>query len=66
MDPTKSMIVIHPGMTGHTLNWSSRNYGRLIQELNQKVLTNLILSFLSLLAMKNFSKDSEVTLRLTP
>ncbi len=27
-------IVIHPGMTGHTLNWPSRNYGRLIRRLN--------------------------------
>lgn len=30
------MIFIHPGMTGHTLNWSSRNYGRLILKLEQK------------------------------
>ncbi|OUR97751.1 hypothetical protein A9Q84_06005 [Halobacteriovorax marinus] len=26
-------IFIHPGMTGHTLNWSSRNYGRLIDKM---------------------------------
>lgn len=32
----KKMIFIHPGMTGHTLNWSSRNYGRLILKLEQK------------------------------
>lgn len=29
-------IFIHPGMSGHTLNWSSRNYGRLILKLEQK------------------------------
>lgn len=34
--PGKKMIFIHPGMTGHTLNWSSRNYGRLILKLEQK------------------------------
>jgi heptosyltransferase-3 len=32
----KKLIFIHPGMTGHTLNWSSRNYGRLIVKLNQR------------------------------
>lgn len=32
----KKMVFIHPGMTGHTLNWSSRNYGRLIIKLEQK------------------------------
>jgi heptosyltransferase-3 len=32
----RKMIFIHPGMTGHTLNWSSRNYGRLIIKLEQK------------------------------
>lgn len=30
------LFVIHPGMTGHTLNWSSRNYGRLIARLGQR------------------------------
>jgi len=34
--PGRKMIFIHPGMTGHTLNWSSRNYGRLILKLEQK------------------------------
>lgn len=33
--PQKDFIVIHPGMTGHTLNWSSRNYGRLIERLKK-------------------------------
>jgi len=28
LDPKKKNIFIHPGMTGHTLNWSSRNYAR--------------------------------------
>jgi heptosyltransferase-3 len=36
MDPSKPMIVIHPGMTGHTLNWSSRNYGRLIGRIESE------------------------------
>ncbi len=36
INPGKKMIFIHPGMTGHTLNWSSRNYGRLILKLEQK------------------------------
>lgn len=30
----EKMIVIHPGMTGHTLNWPSRNYGKIIRRLN--------------------------------
>ncbi len=29
------MIFIHPGMTGHTLNWSSKNYARLILKLEK-------------------------------
>jgi len=33
MPSEKEYIVIHPGMTGHTLNWSSRNYGRLIVKI---------------------------------
>ena len=33
----KKLIFIHPGMSGHTLNWSSRNYGRLIDRLFQKL-----------------------------
>jgi ADP-heptose:LPS heptosyltransferase len=36
LDPSKKLIFIHPGMTGHTLNWSSRNYGRFIIKMNQK------------------------------
>lgn len=32
----RKMIFIHPGMTGHTLNWAPRNYGRLITKLEQK------------------------------
>jgi heptosyltransferase-3 len=31
-----ALIFIHPGMSGHTLNWSSRNYGRLIERLITK------------------------------
>lgn len=30
----KKMVFIHPGMSGHTLNWPSRNYGRLIERLS--------------------------------
>ncbi len=33
--PDKKFILIHPGMTGHTLNWNSKNYGRLILRLNE-------------------------------
>jgi len=32
----KKYIVIHPGMTGHTLNWSSRNYARFIIKMMQR------------------------------
>lgn len=30
------LLFIHPGMTGHTLNWSSRNYGRFILQFEKK------------------------------
>ncbi len=33
----KNIIFIHPGMMGHTLNWPSRNYGRLITYLNKEM-----------------------------
>lgn len=36
MAPDRRMIFIHPGMTGHTLNWHSRNYARLILKFEQK------------------------------
>lgn len=36
LDPSKKFIFIHPGMTGHTLNWSSRNYGRFIVRMEEK------------------------------
>lgn len=29
----KSIVMIHPGMVGHTLNWSSRNYARLVSRI---------------------------------
>ena len=35
-DAKKPFVVIHPGMTGHTLNWSSRNYGRLIRRFEKE------------------------------
>lgn len=31
----RDLIVIHPGMTGHTLNWQSRNYGRFILKMEK-------------------------------
>lgn len=36
IEPDRRMIFIHPGMTGHTLNWQSRNYARLILKFEQK------------------------------
>ena len=32
----KKKIIIHPGMTGHTLNWPVRNYARLIKKILTK------------------------------
>ena len=32
----KIICVIHPGMTGHSLNWSARNYARLAQTIINK------------------------------
>lgn len=29
----KELVFVHPGMTGHTLNWPSRNYARFISRL---------------------------------
>jgi len=34
-ETSAEMVFIHPGMTGHTLNWSSRNYGRLIARMER-------------------------------
>lgn len=36
IEPERKMIFIHPGMTGHTLNWHSRNYARLVLKFEQK------------------------------
>lgn len=36
METGHKMIFIHTGMSGHTLNWSSRNYGRFILKFEQK------------------------------
>jgi heptosyltransferase-3 len=33
----KEVLVIHPGMTGHTLNWASRNYARLISRIEKEM-----------------------------
>lgn len=35
-DPKREWIFIHPGMSGHTLNWASRNYARLILRLMKR------------------------------
>jgi len=32
----EKLVVIHPGMMGHTLNWSSRNYARLISRIEKE------------------------------
>lgn len=32
----KPLLFIHPGMTGHTLNWASRNYARLIERIEKR------------------------------
>ena len=34
LDHQKEYVVIHPGMSGHTLNWSSRNYARLLNRID--------------------------------
>ncbi|MBT6326353.1 MAG: glycosyltransferase family 9 protein [Bdellovibrionales bacterium] len=46
-DVDKDYIVIHPGMVGHTLNWPSRNYGRLISRIRSKFNNkyNIIISY---------------------
>lgn len=36
IEPDRKMIFVHPGMTGHTLNWSSRNFARLILKFEQR------------------------------
>ncbi len=33
--PFENYFVIHPGMTGHTLNWPVRNYVRLMLQINR-------------------------------
>ncbi len=47
LDPNREYIVIHPGMTGHTLNWPSGNYAELIKRLSLKYNDkyNYIVSF---------------------
>lgn len=34
LDASRPFIMIHPGMTGHTLNWPSTNYARLVKRLS--------------------------------
>ena len=47
LDSHRDYIVIHPGMTGHTLNWPSENYAELIKRLSLKFKDkyNYIISF---------------------
>ena len=46
----KEYIFIHPGMTGHSLNWSSRNFGRLVYKINLEYPNqyNFIISYTSI------------------
>ena len=39
------MIVIHPGMSGHTVNWSPINYGKLAILLEQRYPNNYVYIF---------------------
>jgi ADP-heptose:LPS heptosyltransferase len=41
----KEYIVVHPGMSGHTLNWPSENYGKLIEKLEEKYLDRFTFVF---------------------
>ena len=42
IETDRKMIFIHPGMTGHTLNWVSRNYGRFVLKLEHKFPENFL------------------------
>jgi len=41
----KKLIIIHPGMSGHTLNWPQSSYGKLIQKLAQNKKYKIMVSF---------------------
>ena len=43
----KNIVIIHPGMTGHTLNWPIENYAQLILDLAKSLLKDdfILLSF---------------------
>jgi len=47
IDGARKFIFIHPGMVGHTLNWSSRNYGRFIVRMEKEFpgQFNFVVSF---------------------
>lgn len=34
-DASRELCFIHPGMTGHTLNWSSKNYAKLLVKMEE-------------------------------
>ncbi|MBL6990811.1 MAG: glycosyltransferase family 9 protein [Bacteriovoracaceae bacterium] len=35
LDTSRELLFVHPGMTGHTLNWPSRKYAKLIARLDK-------------------------------
>ena len=41
---SSSVVIIHPGMTGHSLNWSARNYARLGQLILENIPKLLLFS----------------------
>lgn len=58
----KKLVVVHPGMSGHTLNWSSENYGKLLERLASDERLHLMVSFTPsdmpyLEGLKNYLKD---------
>lgn len=66
IETERKMIFIHPGMTGHTLNWSSRNYARLVLKLEQKfpgkylfVISHTPSDFVFLQGLKEIFSKSE-------
>lgn len=40
----KPYVIIHPGMTGHTLNWPMSHYAKLIKELSQESALQIVIS----------------------
>jgi len=40
LDINQDFILCHPGMTGHTLNWPAKNYARLLERLQEALLSD--------------------------